>query len=136
MNFCGSIFAAVPQWTRLTEREIALRKMILAAAILAASVIGFSATSAQACRYFSPHGANGTTNIRSGPSLSYGVQDEVFSTNRPSLYYCGDWAVDQRGYLDDYGRPFFWLHVIYTIDNRDGETSGWVASAVVDFPWR
>ena len=113
-----------------------MRKTILVAAVLAASVIGLSASSAQACRWFTPQGANGSTNIRSGPSLAYGVQDEVLSTNRPSLFYCGDWAEDQNGFRDDYGRPFYWLHVMYMIDNRDGQTSGWIASAVAGIPFR
>ena len=118
-----------------TEKwELEMNKLLIGAAVLAASMAISAAPALARCKALMPVGRNGDMNIRSGPSLDDNVQDNV-AAGQGILTYCGDWQLDANGNRDDYNRPFKWLHVTYTINNRDGETTGWVASAVVAGWW-
>jgi len=106
-----------------------MRKMV-PAAIFGASVFALSTFAAQACTQVTPLGANGSMNIRTGPSLDYSVKNEVMS-GLGEMNYCGEWEWDEDGNVDSYGNTFKWLHVFYALNGR--VHSGWVASSVVAY---
>jgi uncharacterized protein YraI len=98
-----------------------MRKTVLGAVIAAG--VTLIATPSLSCVALSPNGSD-TTNIRSGPSRSYNVQDEIIS-GIGKVIYCGHSRIDEDG------EDFIWLKVKYRINDRYGWNTGFVASSVV-----
>ena len=104
------------------------------ATLALATGIAIAAVPAHAgCRLFTPTGVNGSTNIRSGPSLDFGIQDRLVNTGDPVLSYCGRWSADVNGRVDDNGEPLFWMLVQYNFGGY--EHTGWIASIVAGTPY-